>query len=339
VESAEDECRQTTYRQFAIAAVILSCVTVVALATTLSLMYVKLSNAEQRVMRRMEKFNAITDSVWRDIVDIQNRVVVKRDGSGYGGPSTGYNQAQSAPNPGCVRCVRLECPRGTPGPPGSAGQDGVPGKPGIQGKPGLDGFDVQLEPEPDLPCVICPAGPNGLRGPQGERGREGAKGVPGHPGLPSKNGYPGSPGTYGQQGQRGPLGDAGIKGPPGDDILGGIGVKGPRGPPGPRGPKGPPGVPGRPSNELGYAGQLGAIGQYGVKGGRGQPGPPGGWGPPGQPGMPADYCPSDCGTQEIVSSDAVYAYPAGPAPSYGQQPPAYGGPQPQAQQRGYFFWR
>lgn len=60
-------------------------------------------------------------------------------------------------------CFQLACPNGPTGPPGEPGLDGVPGEPGDQGPAGDDGLDVQLEPEPELPCVICPAGPPGLR--------------------------------------------------------------------------------------------------------------------------------------------------------------------------------
>lgn len=34
---------------------------------------------------------------------------------------------------------------------------------GNPGKEGEDGYDVQLESEPELPCVVCPAGPPGPR--------------------------------------------------------------------------------------------------------------------------------------------------------------------------------
>lgn len=60
-------------------------------------------------------------------------------------------------------CFTLSCSMGPPGPPGLPGPDGSPGEPGSPGVAGQDGFDVQLESEPDLPCVICPAGPPGLR--------------------------------------------------------------------------------------------------------------------------------------------------------------------------------
>lgn len=60
-------------------------------------------------------------------------------------------------------CFLLACPLGITGPPGPPGADGSPGDSGNQGPPGEDGYDVKLEAEPDLPCIICPAGPPGLR--------------------------------------------------------------------------------------------------------------------------------------------------------------------------------
>lgn len=60
-------------------------------------------------------------------------------------------------------CLQLSCPVGPPGPPGPPGPDGAPGAPAKPGAPGEDGYDVQLEPDADLPCVICPAGPPGPR--------------------------------------------------------------------------------------------------------------------------------------------------------------------------------
>lgn len=57
----------------------------------------------------------------------------------------------------------LACPTGPPGMPGGPGQDGHPGDVGGPGLAGEDGFDVQLESEPELPCVVCPGGPPGPR--------------------------------------------------------------------------------------------------------------------------------------------------------------------------------
>lgn len=59
--------------------------------------------------------------------------------------------------------MQLACPVGPPGIPGAPGADGTPGDGGNQGISGEDGFDVQLESEPELPCVVCPGGPPGLR--------------------------------------------------------------------------------------------------------------------------------------------------------------------------------
>ena len=60
-------------------------------------------------------------------------------------------------------CVQLSCPIGPPGGPGVVGTDGRDGKPGYVGAPGEDGYDIELRPEPDLPCIICPSGPLGIR--------------------------------------------------------------------------------------------------------------------------------------------------------------------------------
>lgn len=57
----------------------------------------------------------------------------------------------------------LSCQSGTPGLPGPPGEDGTPGDSGMPGKTGEDGYDVEVEPENDMPCVICPAGPPGQR--------------------------------------------------------------------------------------------------------------------------------------------------------------------------------
>lgn len=56
----------------------------------------------------------------------------------------------------------LACPQGMAGPAGSPGDDGMPGMPGNPGISGDDGMDVELAPEDDMPCTICPAGPPGM---------------------------------------------------------------------------------------------------------------------------------------------------------------------------------
>lgn len=57
----------------------------------------------------------------------------------------------------------FSCPVGPSGLAGPPGEDGIPGVSGNPGPAGDDGFDVELSPEDDLPCVICPAGPPGQR--------------------------------------------------------------------------------------------------------------------------------------------------------------------------------
>lgn len=63
----------------------------------------------------------------------------------------------------CRGCNSLACPMGSPGSSGLAGNDGQPGDNGKPGESGADGNDIELQLEPDLPCVICPAGPPGKR--------------------------------------------------------------------------------------------------------------------------------------------------------------------------------
>lgn len=46
---------------------------------------------------------------------------------------------------------------------GLPGEDGLPGLAGNSGSPGDDGYDIELAPEEELPCAICPAGPPGQR--------------------------------------------------------------------------------------------------------------------------------------------------------------------------------
>uniref|UniRef100_W6NEV2 Collagen triple helix repeat domain containing protein n=1 Tax=Haemonchus contortus TaxID=6289 RepID=W6NEV2_HAECO len=142
-------------------------------------------------------------------------------------------------------CNPLSCPQGLPGAPGISGEDGLPGLPGNPGSAGNDGYDVELAPEDDLPCTICPSGPPGPRGPQGERG------MPGFPGIRGESGSPGNPGVDGPMGMEGYPGSPGLDGPmgiigePGDLVIAGIGIKGPTGPPGPQGMKGNRGLMGK----------------------------------------------------------------------------------------------
>lgn len=63
----------------------------------------------------------------------------------------------------CRGCNSLACPQGISGSSGNSGADGFPGENGKQGAAGADGIDIELLPQADLPCVICPAGPPGQR--------------------------------------------------------------------------------------------------------------------------------------------------------------------------------
>lgn len=57
----------------------------------------------------------------------------------------------------------MTCPPGPIGLPGPAGEDNPPGEPGMPGEPGIDGYDIELGPEQEQSCAICPAGPPGMR--------------------------------------------------------------------------------------------------------------------------------------------------------------------------------
>ncbi|KAI1709356.1 collagen triple helix repeat (20 copies) domain-containing protein [Ditylenchus destructor] len=262
----------------------------------------------------------------------------------------------------CHGCHTLSCPMGTPGPSGPPGQDGTPGESGKQGKSGEDGFDVQLESEHDLPCVICPAGPPGQRGPQGERGLgttlhffvfiiiafnctflfiivAGAPGVPGEKGPNGQQGVGGPPGYAGPHGAPGPKGEMGHAGPPGGTAVAGTGIKGSQGPPGPPGPKGPPGVSGKSSKEQGMPGKPGPIGPIGVTGLIGEPGEVGPWGPPGEPGQPSSYCPSDCGVSQILAPSHIGdSEPSPPASGEGYEKSEPEVVTPAKPAGGEYFW-
>ncbi|CAI4228596.1 unnamed protein product [Auanema sp. JU1783] len=243
----------------------------------------------------------------------------------------------------CKGCFQLACPMGMPGPQGLPGSDGIPGEPGRPGRAGDDGYDIQLEAEQELPCVICPAGPPGQRGAQGERGMQGYPGMPGHlgpDGTMGLDGPHGHPGLHGEVGEKGPLGS---KGQEGDTVIAGVGVKGPLGPPGPQGMKGRPGPAGKNSNSPGNPGPTGPTGALGPLGKSGHPGQEGSFGPPGDPGMPSSYCPSDCGVQNILSdmftapSHNTYSAGAPSTKSYSASAPgpSYSAPAPTSASNAY----
>uniref|UniRef100_A0A914VM46 Nematode cuticle collagen N-terminal domain-containing protein n=1 Tax=Plectus sambesii TaxID=2011161 RepID=A0A914VM46_9BILA len=300
------------YYRTALVATLLSASCVVVLVISVPFIYSRASFERDQILLRSDRFRLDSNTLWDQIVSLQQKAS-RRTRQLYGQQTGGYGASPnvqlrsvfpswSAPQaPICSGCLQLSCPVGPPGPPGPSGPDGAPGAPAKPGTPGEDGYDVQLEPDTDLPCVICPAGPPGPRGPQGDRGRSGNPGTGGHKGT---NGSPGPDGEVGSAGAPGPAGKkgpSGPKGPAGETSVGGIGVKGPKGPPGPAGPKGPPGIPGKAANIPGGPGNPGPVGPPGPTGNAGPPGPEGPWGPPGEPGLPATYCPSDCGVSEILA--------------------------------------
>ncbi|KAK6759988.1 hypothetical protein RB195_021501 [Necator americanus] len=283
------------YQQAGIISIFVSTITIAVLAVTIPLLYVKTNAQYVDLNENALKFRESSDMIWNEMFSLREQ------------PSPQIRFFSRRPRKAwlesgvCKGCFTLACSMGPPGPPGPPGPDGNPGEPGSQGVAGEDGFDVQLESEPDLPCVVCPAGPPGVRGPQGERGmtgHPGEQGEAGPDGISGIDGPPGNPGFPGPLGLKGPLGP---KGPEGDQAIAGVGIKGPVGPPGPQGMKGRPGPHGKSSNNPGSPGSPGPAGPAGPVGQEGSIGMEGPYGPPGDPGMPASYCPSDCGVQNILA--------------------------------------
>ncbi|KAE9555262.1 hypothetical protein FO519_001513 [Halicephalobus sp. NKZ332] len=289
------------YYNVALGTCILSAVTVVTLLISTPMLYSKASWEQIQISVKSEKFKEHSNAIWYSM-----QGVLREDGVKEGRPVFFSRKTRSPWDKSvCSGCGPLSCPPGQVGEPGSPGDDGIPGMPGNSGPAGQDGFDIEMELQEELPCVICPGGPPGKRGPQGERG------MPGDPGHPGETGEPGNFGSEGPLGALGPAGEPGLQGPlgppglKGDTVIAGIGIKGPRGPPGPRGPKGAPGPSGKRSVEPGSPGKPGPQGPPGGEGSRGSSGEPGPWGPPGEAGQPASYCPSDCGVSHILAPSIV----------------------------------
>nr|CDJ86939.1 Collagen triple helix repeat domain containing protein [Haemonchus contortus] len=287
------------YKVIAAGSITISIVSVLILAVITPSLLRKSFNEVSNIELKAKKYKEDTTRIWRELQLFLN---VGRNSN----DPTYFSRTKRAPwsegrIDGCIGCNPLSCPQGLPGAPGISGEDGLPGLPGNPGSAGNDGYDVELAPEDDLPCTICPSGPPGPRGPQGERG------MPGFPGIRGESGSPGNPGVDGPMGMEGYPGSPGLDGPmgiigePGDLVIAGIGIKGPTGPPGPQGMKGKPGPNGKAAKEMGSAGTPGESGSSGPPGEMGIPGDEGPYGPPGDPGMPASYCPSDCGVSQVVA--------------------------------------
>ncbi|VDK47471.1 unnamed protein product [Anisakis simplex] len=315
------------YYRIAISSVVISTLTVTALLIAIPTLMARIDNERRNTEIVSRNFKEHSESIWTTFKSVGNIAAPMF----FSRPVRSMWDRNT-----CRGCFPLACPMGPTGPPGAPGPDGNPGDAGNQGPAGDDGYDVQLEAEPDLPCIVCPAGPPGMRGSQGERGRigdAGTRGEQGPHGLGGPDGPPGHPGIPGPAGPKGPLG---AKGPPGDKAIAGyqfihifyetttthlssvhyssldpvfngtcpfpgVGIKGPRGPPGSRGPMGPTGSSGKPSKTPGTAGKQGSMGPVGPPGSPGRVGEDGPWGPPGEPGQPATYCPSDCGVSQIYA--------------------------------------
>uniref|UniRef100_F1LD61 Cuticle collagen dpy-7 n=1 Tax=Ascaris suum TaxID=6253 RepID=F1LD61_ASCSU len=210
------------YHRLAMTSAIMSSLSVVALILSIPTIYMKAEHERNCIASKSDRFKVDVNRMWKEMHIL----------SGSGEKLTFFSRRQRSPwaNNMCSGCIQLSCPTGPPGLGGPAGEDGVPGLAGNPGPAGEDGFDVELAPEDDLPCVICPAGPPGQRGLQGERGQtgeQGPRGQQGSPGIIGTDGPPGLPGPPGPPGPKGPLGE---HGPPGDIAIAGVGIKGPRGP-------------------------------------------------------------------------------------------------------------
>ncbi|VDN56764.1 unnamed protein product [Dracunculus medinensis] len=306
----------------AVSSVIISFITLCALLLTLPKIHMEAEYERENIMQKSEQFKAKINEVWSEMkiatyFPAETILLPRRTRSPW--------------NMICSGCIQLSCPTGPPGLGGRPGQDGSPGMSGNPGAPGDDGFDIELAPEDDLPCIICPAGPPGqrlvglyeilflhsykktiytnkqfifqsyFRGIQGEIGMSGEQGPQGEQGPSGITGSDGASGLPGPPGPRGFKGQAGQAGPPGDTVIAGVGVKGARGPSGPAGPKGPTGPHGKTAKRAGTPGKPGTIGPIGPVGNAGRFGEEGSWGPPGPPGIPASYCNSDCGLQKVYA--------------------------------------
>lgn len=150
------------YYKFAVASTALSALTTVSLLVAVPLLCNR-TNTERFLMeQRAEKFRVETNRIWAELKP------------GPADPKTGapidgaiYYSLKQKRSPWekqiCQGCNQLNCPGGAPGNPGPPGDDGNPGDAGMPGRSGEDGLDVELAPEDDLPCVICPGGPPGMR--------------------------------------------------------------------------------------------------------------------------------------------------------------------------------
>ncbi|EFO27578.1 hypothetical protein LOAG_00897 [Loa loa] len=251
----------------AVGTTIFGSMTVVILLFAIPTIYWKAGQERSYAITKSASFKEKSDRIWAEMKSVREEVgvaVVLRQRRSQLYISSGSKQVL------CSGCIQIGCPIGPPGLNGPPGEDGIPGMAGNPGLAGDDGYDVELTPEEELPCAICPAGPPGQRGLQGERGQlgePGRPGEPGPPGVPGEHGPVGEPGLPGSPGLKGPIG---LQGPSGETVISGTGIKGPKGPLGPPGPKGATGPRGKLAKESGFAGKPGSIGPFGSPGRQGK---------------------------------------------------------------------
>uniref|UniRef100_A0A915EPE2 Nematode cuticle collagen N-terminal domain-containing protein n=1 Tax=Ditylenchus dipsaci TaxID=166011 RepID=A0A915EPE2_9BILA len=269
-----------TSHSVAVFGIFVSSVTLFSILFLVPIIVLKANQLRVEVEERSIEFKERSDKIWNQI-QVLNSAISGRVQASNEPPIIMFSRVKkSAWNKHICQAVTLSLAQWTIWSWRPPGTDGTPGESGKQGPPGEDGFDVQLESEHDLPCVICPSGPPGQRGSQGERGLSGGPGGPGVMGPSGRQGTSGQIGNPGPSGNRGTKGELGHVGPPGDTTVAGVGIKGPQGPPGSAGPKGPPGVPGKTSKDMGVPGKPGIIGLAGLTGIIGEPGSEGPWGHP-----------------------------------------------------------
>ncbi|VBB34436.1 unnamed protein product, partial [Acanthocheilonema viteae] len=183
-------CNDDLFRFVAIGNIVISTLTVACMIVFIPIFTAKIENETMETQILIEKFQERTNEIWINLRNIIPSRFHKK--LSYHRTIRSFGEAGA-----CRGCYSLACPYGPPGSPGPSGLDGFPGDAGKQGKPGMDGYDIQLEPESDLPCVLCPTGPPGQRGLQGERGR---RGEPGPKGAVGEHGKPGMEGYAGRMG-------------------------------------------------------------------------------------------------------------------------------------------
>uniref|UniRef100_A0A914M105 Col_cuticle_N domain-containing protein n=2 Tax=Meloidogyne TaxID=189290 RepID=A0A914M105_MELIC len=279
------------FRILAISSCIASLASVILLAVCIPLIYIQIDEENEFIGLKAKQFRENSERIWTN-TNYQNL-----------GRNSGEieRKKRAVLNVGgiCSGCKSLTCPPGPIGLPGPAGEDNPPGEPGMPGEAGIDGYDIELGPEQEQSCAICPAGPPGMRGSQGERGQTGIGGMVGESGTDAEAGREGPRGDAGPPGKQGPKGKNGYPGSIGDNVIAGIGQKGPKGPPGPAGSMGMVGMAGKSNMRQGFPGVAGSVGQQGPQGQSGAEGAQGLMGLVGEPGMPSMYCPTDCGVSHI----------------------------------------